>query len=263
VPILTYHHVYADDDPSMSRPGADSARGVTTASRLRRHLELLRDGGWEIISHTALVDWLIDRSPLPERAAVVHFDNGWLDTCEVAKPLLDAFGATAMCFVITDLVEKTTQGSSSDGAGWSITTATEGAVGRADHPVMNWDQLRELLRAGWEIGAHTASHRRLPDVLAEEGEAGLLREIESSNALLTERLGAAPQHFAYPSGAWSEQVESLIASYYRSIRLWRNEAPTRATFTTPETPRTRLECQNIDIRISDEEVALMLELAAR
>jgi len=247
----------------MSRPGAENASVVTTASHFRRHLELLRDGGWEIVSHTALVEWLVDDTPLPERAVVMHFDNGWLDTYEVAMPLLAAFGSTGMCFVITEVVEKATEGPSSEGGGWSITTATEGAVGRTDHAAMNWDQVRELHGAGWEIGAHTATHRRLPDVLAAEGEAGVAREIETSNALIERRLGAAPQHFAYPSGAWSEQVEALIAPYYRSIRLWRDEVPSKGSFTTAQTSRTRLECQNIDIRFSDEEVALMLERAGR
>jgi len=269
VPILVYHHVYRDDDPALARL-TNGGLGISTARQFRTHLEMLASAGWTIVSHSRLVDWLTRATTLPQRAAVVHFDNGWLDVFDVAKPLLDQFDAVATCFVISDVVEQSSAAAADaadGGAGnpatttttTTITTTTEGKVQASARSAMGWHHLRQLLQDGWDIGAHTATHRKLTQVHADEGDAGVLREIEVSNALIERRLGCGPRHFAYPSGAWSEQIENVISPAYRSLRLWDVQ---RWTFTDRRTPPSRLACQNIDLLVSDQEFADMLGIAA-
>jgi peptidoglycan/xylan/chitin deacetylase (PgdA/CDA1 family) len=56
-------------------------------------------------------------------------------------------------------------------------------------------QVRELARAGWTIGAHTVSHLNVSLAPRAEAEA----EIAGSRDAIAAVLGAPPRHFAYPN----------------------------------------------------------------
>ena len=242
VPILVYHHVYPDDSAELAAAVAERTAGVIGLSEFTRHLEQMRAGDWTVAGTSRVVDWLLGAAELPAKAAVLHFDNGWLDTATVVKPLLDDFGYTATCFPITDGVEAASSGRSA-----AVRTLTEGVV---EKPFMTWDQVTGLLEDGWESGAHTATHGKLADRHAEEGDGGVEREAEAANRIFERRLGSAPDHFAYPSGSRNERTDELLSRYYRSLRLWHFEHPVRWSYTRRDTPVTAVDCQNIDLRVS-------------
>jgi peptidoglycan/xylan/chitin deacetylase (PgdA/CDA1 family) len=67
----------------------------------------------------------------------------------------------------------------------------------ADAMAMTWEQVRALADSGLvEIGGHTAGHYPLAAMSEAEAKA----EIESGRRRLAEKLGRAPQSFAYPYG---------------------------------------------------------------
>ena len=98
VPILVYHHVYPDGHDELGAPSGERATGIIGAAALRRQLDYLVAEGWEVIATTRLVDWLEQGVSIPQRAVVLHFDNGWLDTYTVAWPILREYGLTATCY---------------------------------------------------------------------------------------------------------------------------------------------------------------------
>ena len=175
---------------------------------------------------------------------VLHFDNGWLDTRTIALPVLREMGMAATCYVISEGTE-----AASAGRPAAIRTSTEGAVQK---PCITWMQAEELVEAGWEIGAHTATHPRLADLQVEQGDEAVIAEIEKSNESYADRLGFVPAHFAYPSGSRSEETDALLAPYYRSLRLWQFSYPPVWKFTEFNTSSYALECQNIDNTVSFE-----------
>lgn len=61
---------------------------------------------------------------------------------------------------------------------------------------MDWEQLREMHRAGFEIGSHGVTHRMLSKLSQDE----LARELHDSRAALTRELGEAPVLLSYPVG---------------------------------------------------------------
>jgi peptidoglycan/xylan/chitin deacetylase (PgdA/CDA1 family) len=70
------------------------------------------------------------------------------------------------------------------------------AAPRLQGPMMSADQLRDVARAGMEVGGHTRTHpilRSLPDAASQ-------REIRVGRAELTDIIGTAPELFAYPNG---------------------------------------------------------------
>ncbi|MEE2659706.1 MAG: polysaccharide deacetylase family protein [Candidatus Latescibacterota bacterium] len=242
VPILVYHHVYREGTPELVAAQEAQTPGVIGVDEFLRQLSWLAEEGWQVVSTSQLLDGL-EQAFLPTRCAVLHFDNGWIDTFEVVLPLLQERGYNATCYPITDGVEAAT-----DGRAATVRTMTEGIV---RHRFMTWQQLVQLAAAGWEIGAHTATHCRLAERHVEAGDEAVVWEAEAANALFERHLGTAPSHFAYPSGSRNERTDELLAPYYRSLRLWHFEWPIRWSYTEPQTSPHALECQNIDLRVDE------------
>jgi len=71
---------------------------------------------------------------------------------------------------------------------------------------MNWDQIRELDRAGVTIGSQTASHLHMP----KADPARNRDELARSNKRFEEELGRKPRLFAYPYGESSLAVQSVV-----------------------------------------------------
>ena len=242
VPILVYHHVYDEASPELKNATFETGAGIIGEKDFRRQIQYISDQGWTVVSTTQLVDWLSAGGSISDKSVVLHFDNGWLDTTTVTFPILEEFNVTATCFPITDGLEAASQGKAA-----KVRTLTEGFI---EKPFMTWDQVRSLLDAGWEIGAHTASHCKMEDKHVEEDDAGVISEVERSNALFKKNLNFHPQHFAYPSGSRNQSTDNILSRFYRSLRLWHFEWPIQWSYTDKTTSPLAVDCQNIDLRVS-------------
>ena len=109
----------------------------------------------------------------------LSFDDGMDDNHSVVLPLLREHGLRATVYVTTGLIGKPNP--------WM---APESGA-----RMMTVDELRELVAAGFEIGAHTVSH---PD-LSRLGFDECLREMRESRDELERTLGVEVRTFAYPS----------------------------------------------------------------
>ena len=79
VPIL----VYGDDEPELLQAADRSGAGVVAQSQFFRQMRYIADDGWRVVSTTQVVEWVTGDGSLSEKALVLHFDNGWLDTFTV------------------------------------------------------------------------------------------------------------------------------------------------------------------------------------
>jgi peptidoglycan/xylan/chitin deacetylase (PgdA/CDA1 family) len=68
-------------------------------------------------------------------------------------------------------------------------------LGSAGAPMMNWDQLRGLVKGGHIVGSHTLTHPNLAYV----DDAVVRLELKESKRVMEERLGSPVVHFSYPS----------------------------------------------------------------
>ncbi|KRA42484.1 hypothetical protein ASD72_13575 [Pseudoxanthomonas sp. Root630] len=75
---------------------------------------------------------------------------------------------------------------------WGISRA----AGHPDCRPMTWDQLREMQRAGMEIGSHGVDHR----MLAKLSQARMVDEVRDSKRALERELGVPARVISYPVG---------------------------------------------------------------
>jgi peptidoglycan/xylan/chitin deacetylase (PgdA/CDA1 family) len=187
--FLGYHAVVADGpeylslDPAIFAAQLDFLRAKGYRSGTRADLEALGAG-----------------RRLAGRRAFFTFDDGFLDTYEVAAPMLAERGFAGFVFVLPRHLD--------DGAplAWP---EVAGEVRRQPEVMrsMTWAMAEELAAAGWEVGSHTLSHPRLTGL----GDEQLRHELEESRRLVAARLGRCDT-LAYPFGAWDERVERATAA---------------------------------------------------
>jgi peptidoglycan/xylan/chitin deacetylase (PgdA/CDA1 family) len=191
--VLCYHAV------SPTWPAALSI----TPEALDDHLgRLARRGYRGIPAREALADGGADG-----RTVVVTFDDAYRSVLELAKPILDRHGMRGSVFVPTDWAGR------EEPMTWPGIDQWLGTEHEPELLCMTWDQLRELNAAGWEIGSHTCSHPRLPEV---GDDLALANELELSRVEVEERIGAGCDTIAYPYGAYDERVvEATGRAAYR------------------------------------------------
>jgi peptidoglycan/xylan/chitin deacetylase (PgdA/CDA1 family) len=120
---------------------------------------------------------------------LITFDDGYANNFIEAFPILKNFGFRATIFVVVQTV------------GWENhwhDPKTEGRI-----PMISWPELKELQRAGWEIGSHTMNHPNLLKIEPKE----VKQEMEKSRRIINEFLQENPLSFAYPYGAGEDRED--------------------------------------------------------
>ena len=80
VPILAYHRVHTDDDPTIPAVESGSHCGHVTLSVFRRQMAALAERGFTTVNHARIADWLCGRKDLPDGPTVaLGFDDNRLN----------------------------------------------------------------------------------------------------------------------------------------------------------------------------------------
>ena len=198
VPILRYYSI-SDDSGSASAPYAVSRRqfGAQLDTLVRLDFTILTVGELLLARASGL--------PLPERTAVITFDDGFADFAANAWPELAGRDLTATLYVTPGHLGRTSSWLAAHGAG--------------ELPMLTGSQVVELAAEGCEIGAHSMTHPQL-DCLPRTDAA---REIVHSKRVLEHLLGRPVDSFAYPFGYYDAAVRQLVIDAgFRSAAAGRN-----------------------------------------
>jgi len=185
--ILTYHRV--NDDHRGDR------LSVRTDS-FREQMELLVASGRPVVSLGRALPALSGDQPLPEDALAITFDDGYRDNLDVALPILERLGLPATVFVATGYV------------GTSATIDRYRGCCSEDR-MLGWDDVRELMARGHEVGGHGRRHLELASLGAAEADA----DVTGCAADLATHTGVAPRLFCYPRGSHSPAVQACVAAH--------------------------------------------------
>ena len=139
---------------------------------------------------------------------VLTFDDGYTDTLTQALPLLQEYGFTATCYIVSGAVGTYNQ--------WDAEFLSE------NKPLLSDTQIREWLAAGMEIGSHSRSHPKLQDL----DDQSAFREINESREELRAAFGVPIDHFSYPFGRFADATVELVrkAGYLSAVSLLRGIA---------------------------------------
>lgn len=183
VTILSYHSVVDDHDPLRH----DSYKQHLPIHFFRAHLDYLQRE-FKVISLAEFLRHLREGRRLPNYSVVLTFDDGFEDFYTVAARELAERRLPATIFVITD-----------------------NAYGRLPpngESFLSWAQVRELALAGIEVGSHTCTHPRLPDLAPEDA----IRELADSRQAIQDHLDAMHVPLSYPHGLTTDSINQLAKS---------------------------------------------------
>lgn len=215
VAILGFHKIGAPPPP----PAGWESWFYVSVPAFDRFLGALADAGFEAIALDRFLAGLDDPASLPERSALITFDDGYRSMVGEALPVLRKHGAPGVLFVPTGHV---------------------GGINGFDHgvepeePICTWDELRTLRDGGVSIQSHAHTHRAFTSI----GRAERADELARSKAMLEKELGGTVDTIAFPygdAGPDSDRAQAAEAGY-RAAFTYRG-APVRV----PVADRYRIE----------------------
>jgi len=191
VPILMYHLV------SPERPPAFHSYTVTAAD-FRLQVRALSRLGCTAVSPDDVLAAQRGGRPLPRRAVVITFDDGFQHCLRHAAPALHEAGFQATMYVVAGLLGGTSR--------WMADLGL-------DLPLVSAVEVRELEQAGVRCESHSMTHPRL----ASLDRASIREELTRSRSTLEDIVGHEVRHLAYPHGSYDGRVrEEALAAGYRT-----------------------------------------------
>jgi len=129
------------------------------------------------------------------------FDDGYTDFLEHAVPVLHSHDMTATVFVVAGRL-----GGRSD---WD----------EPSYQLMDPDQIRAVVAAGFEVGSHTVDHVKLAGVSGSTLES----EVTEARRIIEELIMQPVMSFAYPYGSFDgAAAEAVRAAGYRQACVTRD-----------------------------------------
>ena len=186
IPILMYHSVANEGPPELAAYRVSPQAFQEQMSYLRRH-------GYHSISVEEWTQALATGTKIPGRPVLITFDDGYRNIHTHAAPLLEEAGFRATVFVVTDVV-----GGNAD---WDRSGSSGPPL-----ELMDWNELRDLQRRGFEIASHTNAHVRLVELT----DAEIVSNSIAARATLQRELGREVTSVAFPWGHSDPRVRAAL-----------------------------------------------------
>lgn len=227
--VLAYHEI-ADDVRERGEPDAVSTR------QFANQLSWLRENGYHPVSVQQILDARAGIAPLPERAVLLTFDDGYRSLYEKAYPLLRAFGYPGVASLVGEWME----------------TPAGAMVRYGDRQLprenfLTWEQAKEMQASGLiEFGSHSyAQHGALPAnpqgnvepaivtarydpttqsyETAQDWEIRVRADLARNSALIQTRLGKAPRVMTWPYGRFNGKAIDIARNLGMPVCLTLDE----------------------------------------
>ena len=171
--ILAYHSV-----------ARDNWRFSVDPSLLKKQIGYLWEN-YNFITLAELEAYVQGKKKITRPSVVLTFDDGYKDIL-VMKDFLVKHNIRPTLFLLTDTKH----------ANWQ-------ELG-SKRPFLNKKEIQSLIKAGFKIGSHSATHANLAEV------SGFGREVIASKQTLEKELGIAIPYFSYPRGKYTQEVVQAV-----------------------------------------------------
>ncbi len=157
---------------------------IIASKKFREQMQAIKDSGIPVIPLSDVLSWRKGLKNIPEESIVITMDDGWEGVHTYAYPVLKEFGFPFTAYLYKKYVN---------------------IGGRS----LSWDQIREMMKHGCEIGSHSVSHESLrmkKGRKVEDHQLWLLGELKDSKEFLEKNLGVPINSFAYPFGVFDDST---------------------------------------------------------
>jgi peptidoglycan/xylan/chitin deacetylase (PgdA/CDA1 family) len=171
---------------------------LIAAPKFRAQMQAIKDSKIPVISYSEMMAWKRGEKNIPEEAIVITMDDGWEGVYTYAYPVLREFGFPFTIYLYKNYV---------------------GGAGRS----MSWEQIKEMMQHGCEVGSHSVSHASLkspPKNLKTDADKQqwVLSELKDSREFLEQNLHIKCLSFAYPYGNFDDAIlETGLQIGYESL----------------------------------------------
>jgi peptidoglycan/xylan/chitin deacetylase (PgdA/CDA1 family) len=191
VPVLMYHVI------APAPPGAKYAGLWVSPDAFRAQVDALAKAGYTAVTLDQVLDGWEGKPTLPPKPVVLTFDDGYLSQGKDAGAILAARGWPGVLYLA-----------------WH-NLGTPGGITRS--------RIKTMIKAGWEIDAHSVTH---PDLTTLDAPR-LRAEVAGSREKIRQAFGVPVNGFCYPAGRFDPTVEQAVRDAgYRSATT---ELPGRAS----------------------------------
>lgn len=243
--VLSYHEVTAAADALVP------AYAVTPTNFVRQ-MDWLRNRGYRFVSLSEVIAATEGRRPLPDKAVLITFDDGYQSVYVNAWPILRMMKIPAVIAVVGSWLEE------------KGTVNFDGkSIPRSQ--LLSWDELREMHESGLvEIGSHsfdlhhgvqanpqgnrepaTTARRYLPDRQRYEDEAAyrqrLFNDLKHNNDLIRSYTGATPRVIAWPYGRYNAPAREIAERLGLRVGLTLDDGANRSDTPLPGLRRILVE----------------------
>ena len=188
--------------------------------QFEKHLEEFSKSKYSIKSLEYIVDTITNDITLPSGTIGISVDDADRSFLTTAWPRIEKYGFPITLFVTTNTISPNNKN------------------------YLNWDEIRYLKNQGVTIGAHSHSHRHLPELTIDE----LKKEIEDSNKVFLKELGEIPLLFAYPYGEVNKKIIELLKKYKFKVGFGQHSGVINETSNMYYLPRFSLNEKYGDIQ---------------
>ena len=176
LPILNYHGIEARE---REYPWLHPEKPyVISRTSFEKQLDFLLEHGFKTLTLCELEDWF-EGSVTYEKPVIVTFDDAHISQYEHVVDLFERKNLKAVFFVPV------------------------GLIGQPGH--MTWDQLKNLVVKGFEVGSHGVKHIPLSNLTHHE----LWKELDQSKKALEKELGIHVTSFSVPRGFYQLRIREV------------------------------------------------------
>ena len=182
LPILLFHRVTDEIPPD----------GLTVSTAWFRDLCRMLQRRFHVVSLTEAMDLIEGAQRWPRRVVAITFDDCYKDNLFAARVLAEH--KLPACFFVPTAYPGTDHVFPWD-------------VGLQRMANLTWDDIKEMVGLGHEIGSHTVHHVNMAQVSIDEAR----RELQEAKETLERRTGRPTQWFAYPFGGRDNFLAERLA----------------------------------------------------
>ncbi len=171
---------------------------LIATSKFRAQMQAIKDSKIPVISFSEMMAWKRGEKNIPEEAIVITMDDGWEGVYTYAYPVLREFGFPFTIYLYKKYVN---------------------IGGRS----MSWEQIKEMMEHGCEVGSHSVSHESLkkkPKNAKTDADVQqwIVGELKDSRDFLEQNLHIKVPSFAYPYGNFDDAImETALQVGYESL----------------------------------------------